>query len=423
MAPAASSLVLALVASTRLVLGAAPPPILSSSTLNSPASSFPPPWPSPSTTDAPLSSSEDPPLPTSLPSMLPADATGTASAAFFCHLFCPWRTKTIIVTRHGHTTSVTVTATTTLTPSCSLLPSSSGLTVSLPTTSPTPISLPTASLPTLSLPDSSALPITSPTPISLPTASLPTLSLPSSALPPSAHPTLECSVDAYFIDDKKLLKVSLSTGSTTVLAADVGGSGLDIQAVGFNSLDNYLYGLQGPNIVRISADGSIQIVASLPEGAKFNMGDVDGNGTYRLSDSGSAWADFDLKPGSSTYGQALANGTADPQGLSNLGSWASTPEDPGYLYSMGVKDGVPILGRCSMSDHEWTTVYDKYVKAQVPIKLFSSLCASSDGTLCASETTLGIIVCIKLADPEDIVVVPGPRGTSSSGARCALVPA
>ncbi|PHH60087.1 hypothetical protein CDD81_2131 [Ophiocordyceps australis] len=378
-------------------MGAAPPWSSASTTLTSPASSFPSPSPSPD------------PLPTSLSSLLPAEATGSASAAFICHLLCPWRTRTVTVTQTqaqtqpALTTSVTVTATTTLTPSCSL-PASSLTSSSLPATLPTSSSLPSSSLP----------------------ASSSSSSPPTSSEPPGPHPTLECSIEGYFIQDKKLLKINLSTGAHQVLAFNVGGSGGDINALGYNTLDNYLYGLQGAALVRISADGFVETVATLPGGGSgpgANMGDVDGDGIYHFGASGAAWGQVDLVPGSDTYGKLVANGTADTRSLLSLSDWTSTPYEPGFLYSLALDDGVPTLARWSTSTHEWEVVYDHYIRAGPPFVAFGAIMASSDGALYASENAVGVIVRIKLSDPEDIAAVAGPTATSNSGARCALLPA
>ncbi|KAK4093404.1 hypothetical protein Purlil1_2561 [Purpureocillium lilacinum] len=239
---------------------------------------------------------------------------------------------------------------------------------------------------------------------------------------PSKLQPFECLTDGYLIQSKTLLQVNLRTGARRVLATDVGGHGVPgINSLGYNPLDNYLYGTQGQALVRIGRDGRTEPVLALPSAA--NLGDVDIAGQYFFSDSGAAWGQVDLAPGSPRYGQLVAAGNATHGGLRRLSDWAFTPAHPGYAYSVAIDNRrVPTLARWSTETHEWETVR-RYDDTKLRATLFGAVMATSDGVVYASDNASGQIFRFPLRDPASASKAGvGPRARSSDGARCALAP-
>ncbi|UNI14781.1 hypothetical protein JDV02_001377 [Purpureocillium takamizusanense] len=255
-------------------------------------------------------------------------------------------------------------------------------------------------------------------------------------VPPSKLQPFECLTDAYLIQFKTLLQVNLRTGARRVLATGVGvggggGDGSsshaasssvgDINSVGYNPLDNYLYGTQGQTLLRIGRDGRTEPVLALPSPA--NLGDVDLAGQYFFSDSGASWGQVDLAPGSRRYGQLVAAGNATHGGLRRLADWAFTPAHPEYAYSVGVDNKhAPVLARWSTQTHEWETLR-RYGDGNFRATLFGAVMATSDGVVYASDNASGQLFRFPLKDLASASKAGvGPRASSNDGARCALAP-
>lgn len=121
-----------------------------------------------------------------------------------------------------------------------------------------------------------------------------------------------------------------------------------VDAVGFNELDHYFYGVlpDHGSLVRIGADGSLETVRSLtaplPE-----AGDIDPQGHYWVA-GGGQWREYDLDPGSGAFGSELAGGTLTvPGGLTAPGDWSymsTGPYGPGlYGVAAAIGGGQPHL--------------------------------------------------------------------------------
>ncbi|KID90173.1 proline rich protein 5MeD [Metarhizium guizhouense ARSEF 977] len=235
-----------------------------------------------------------------------------------------------------------------------------------------------------------------------------------------------CSADAFFIQDRLLLSVNLQTGERKTLSSSVGGSSARVSAIGFNPLDNFIYGLQNKTVVRIGHDGALQRVAEGDMAA--NAGDVDSNGQLYYTAGGRAWARVDLKPGSARYGQVVARGTSDSSALpGNLaaGDWAFTPAAPGYLHSVAVDaNGVVYLVRWDLATHRWEVRHEGLPSFGIQGSVFGAVVATSDGVLYASHNGSGAVLRIPLDDPKDTrkLKVLVPRAAFSDGCRCASMP-
>jgi Bacterial Ig domain len=78
-----------------------------------------------------------------------------------------------------------------------------------------------------------------------------------------------CSGDVYQVQSGQL-KIFNPTTSTYV---NIGPLQTAYNAAGFNTLDNYAYGIQGVNLIRIHSDGTINVIANIGFGS--NAGDMD----------------------------------------------------------------------------------------------------------------------------------------------------
>lgn len=80
----------------------------------------------------------------------------------------------------------------------------------------------------------------------------------------------------------------------------------EVNALGFNTLDNFLYGTRNRTLLRFLHKGETEAVAEL--NFKPNMGTFDSNSSYWFGQGGTQWGRFDLKPGSATYGTTIESG-------------------------------------------------------------------------------------------------------------------
>ncbi|KND93199.1 hypothetical protein TOPH_02451 [Tolypocladium ophioglossoides CBS 100239] len=235
--------------------------------------------------------------------------------------------------------------------------------------------------------------------------------------PPKA--TLSCASDAYLIQVNTLYKVNLKTGEREIISSTVGNDGGPINSLGYNIKENYMYGTQGKELIRILGDGTTEDVVELPVSA--NIGDFDADGQYWYSSGGTTWGRVDLAPGSPTYGQIVDRGTSTLGDVPTAADWAYTPAKPGYLYGVGVApDGTPVLVRWSIGTHTWETVY---AADGLKAVAFGGVMSTSDGVLYGSDNDSGGIFRFPIDDPKGASrTATGPAAASNDGTRCFLQP-
>ncbi|WP_309127131.1 GEVED domain-containing protein [Microbacterium sp.] len=199
--------------------------------------------------------------------------------------------------------------------------------------------------------------------------------------------------------------------------------GRQINAIGYNVLDDYVYGWDltagATGIVRVAADGTVTSLGT-PTGSVNGsvVGDVDADGQYWVL-NGTTWNRIDLEPGSSTYMTVVDSGTSVvPAGLANAGAdWAYVPGAGDYLYSVGQSTtgeaslirfdratGVrAVVGTLGLGTGTWT---------------FGAVYADANGYLYASNNPTGTIYRIDVGDVSAEVFAQGPASNSNDGARC-----
>jgi uncharacterized repeat protein (TIGR01451 family) len=218
-----------------------------------------------------------------------------------------------------------------------------------------------------------------------------------------------------------ITQVDLATGATSPF-----GSITDsVNGVGYNTLDNFVYGWDHNTgqLVRVAGDGTLTQLG-VPAGMSgadaasgFNTGGFDGSGHLWLLDGGTgAWYEIDLVPGSATYGHVLASGmVAAPATVAHL------PQDWAYinggLYAMvPAASGPAHLVEFSLSTHLFT---DLGAVVGVPSGSYGAAYASPGGYLWVSDNTTGNIYRVTVASGTGIAASAGPSSVNNDGARCA----
>ncbi|KAL1853274.1 hypothetical protein Daus18300_011842 [Diaporthe australafricana] len=144
-------------------------------------------------------------------------------------------------------------------------------------------------------------------------------------------------------------ELDLDRGSLNPLNLFTYGTSI-IDAIGYNVLDDFIYGLAqtgtgAGDLIRIGQSGQSQpVVRGISPSvlsnvaAVFSAGNVDDQGIYWAATSltgnnGQVYFSFDLRPGSGTYGTILSQGkTTLPYPISD---WAYVPGGGDYLYALG----------------------------------------------------------------------------------------
>jgi len=248
----------------------------------------------------------------------------------------------------------------------------------------------------------------------------------------TAPPAWTCSAFGYLFQSPNgdaaphnIEQIDLATGAASN-PADTPGS---INAVGYNTLDNYVYGIAsqtGPvsgHLMRVGIDGSwtdLGIPAGL--GATFNVGDFDNAGHLWVTTSGttSSYAEIDLAPGSPTFGTVIASGSkTSPASITDPGAdwtWIN-----GALYSVGANSaGTAILVRFTPATGALANL--GALSGGLTNLLVGATYADASGYLYASDNSTGRIFRIDTTTRQAILVSNGPASGGNDGARCALAP-
>ncbi|KAH8886197.1 hypothetical protein GQ53DRAFT_875846 [Thozetella sp. PMI_491] len=237
----------------------------------------------------------------------------------------------------------------------------------------------------------------------------------------AAQPTLTCDRFGYLVQHSVMYRVDLSNGTTTKIPTGLGG---ETNAVGYNVLDNFIYGCQSAaagkyNLVRIAASGTTTVIQDLGA-VGGNVGDVDTDGYYWLSAGGSQWWKIDLRPGSATYTEIVTNGTADPKGYT-IADWVYMPLGGRFLYAVATngptKGYTSTLIRFNMDTYVWTAV-KQYTGT--PSGGWGAAYGINTGVIYASDNPSGQIWMFPINGSDPKLVTHGPASGSNDGARCVL---
>ncbi|KAF9769226.1 hypothetical protein IL306_013387, partial [Fusarium sp. DS 682] len=262
----------------------------------------------------------------------------------------------------------------------------------------------------------------------------------------SFGPTFDCDGFGYTVQSlltNTLTRVNLVTGQRTDIRTGIGPGG-PINGIGFNRLDNYIYGFyQQPlvnallcgvlgckrsGLIRIAKDGRWEVLNLVIGTNAISMGDVDDQGLFWVSEGGGKWWCVDLRPGSSTFGKLLNSGTSNTDLLSGVGDWAYVPGGGNYLYAL--QASVIESGLLRTNIVRWSTTTQKWERYQTYPGLvltalnlvWGAVMAAPDNTLFAQETVLGQTWKFSLSTTANPTPIPGGAILNllgSDGARCA----
>jgi uncharacterized repeat protein (TIGR01451 family) len=238
-----------------------------------------------------------------------------------------------------------------------------------------------------------------------------------------------CSAYGYLFQDPStvppgsIYQVDLASGAYT----NYGTTADNVNAVGYNILDNYVYGYDqnAGELVRVSSDGSLTPLG-LPAGVNaalaYNVGDVDSSGHYWMMDGNvnpAQWYEIDLAPGSPTYGEVIESGTAAvPAGVTNLSDWAFIN---GALYTVSTATSGPAA--LVKFDPATGQLSNLGPVAGVPgTDFYGAVYSDAAGDLFASNNTTGEIYRVNVSNVTGIAVSQGPTSGNNDGERCATAP-
>lgn len=239
-----------------------------------------------------------------------------------------------------------------------------------------------------------------------------------------ATPTFTCDAHGYLIQtvnsgSSMLFSVDLGTGAVTTVTTSVGGYS-QVNAIGFNVLDNYIYGYapDGSHVIQIATTGTTTIITTIAASSIY-VGDIDTSGIYWFIND-DTWFKMDLIPGSPTYGEIIASGPQTvPSGYTVL-DWVYLPGQGDYLYTAATPDsGYAALLRFSMTTHKWEIITIYSLPELLNVGNIGAMYGANNGTFWASINGNGKIVQFPLTGAPH-VTSQGPTSYYNDGARCAL---
>lgn len=224
-----------------------------------------------------------------------------------------------------------------------------------------------------------------------------------------------------------IIQIDLATGAFNPNYAFTPGY---TNAVGYNVLDNYMYGMQLDQttgdvtaMVRIHADGTVDNLGIpsglMAAGSSIVTGDVDSSGHYWVLDQAANrdhWYEIDLAPGSPTYGQIIDQGSITPlAGVLPPSDWVfingklyGLPDaNPGGTGNAHIVAWTP--GATTFTDLGATSIADGS----------GAVYADAAGYMYASINATGDIYRINPITKQTILVSHATASTGNDGARCA----
>lgn len=241
-----------------------------------------------------------------------------------------------------------------------------------------------------------------------------------------ANPFINCPSKAFLFQGSPVAVygLNLATGTYTVSQADTGISG-NINAVGFDDVDRYLYGYNSTakTIVQIDNNFKAQTlnVAGLPNNVTFYVGDTYGH-HYYLYRKGTGFYKIDLSPLDNNKNALLTASTITTSASITLTDFAFHPFN-NHLY--GIDNNTGILHEFNINNGSTREVGQTGITGT-----FGAAYFDVDGYLYLSRNSDGFIYRIDLAavdiaeiiGPIAILFAKGPSSSQNDGARCAQAP-
>lgn len=195
-----------------------------------------------------------------------------------------------------------------------------------------------------------------------------------------------------------------------------------INAIGYNLIDNVLYGIQNSGspqrVLKIGAQGQQVEILNMPVTTgvtSWNVADVDETGTYWVSSGGTRWVQINLNTTT-----VVNTGTAATT-FGSIFDWAYVPGGGDFLYSISSDAaGNGFLQRFSRQTKTWSQVGTGYGAIYPRQATVGAVYAGSDGVLYAADNTSGRIHRFLLDGRTSTLLRTGPTASGNDGAHCIL---
>ena len=247
-----------------------------------------------------------------------------------------------------------------------------------------------------------------------------------------ASPFSTCPSKAFLFQGKPVATygVNLVTGSYQLIEDD-SGINANINGIGFDEEDRYLYGFNTShlNLVRMGSDYQVQTLnlTGLPESTSFFVGDVS-NHHYYLYRKGLGLYEVDLSPLDDDISALLTAELIGSKSSLNLTDIAFNPKDnnlygvdnrSGYLYQVSARTGVATFIGDSGEVGTFGAMY-------FDVNGYFYLSRNQDGKIyridLSAVTIDSSIEDLKELDVSAIHFADGPSSGQNDGARCASAP-
>ncbi len=242
----------------------------------------------------------------------------------------------------------------------------------------------------------------------------------------ASEPFATCPSKAYLFQGNPVIVygVNLVSGSNSILQDDTGMPG-NINGLGFNDNDRYIYGFNTTSFQVVRLDNAFQAtplnVSGLPNNVTFYVGDVF-NDTYYLYRKGTGFYRIDLTSLAGNPSAQLAAELISPSANINLTDFAFHPQT-NLLY--GVDNQTGFLYQLNPSTGASTLIGDTG-----ELGTFGAMYFDVNGFLYLSRNQDGQIYRVDLSNPEKIAAgqvnaikfADGPSSSQNDGARCANAP-
>ncbi|KAH6952983.1 hypothetical protein DER45DRAFT_574714 [Fusarium avenaceum] len=257
-------------------------------------------------------------------------------------------------------------------------------------------------------------------------------------------PTFDCNGYGFVLSSllsNTLTQVNLVTGQRVTIKSGVGPGGA-INGIGFNPIDNYIYGfvtqpllkdllcglLGCPQmqLIRIAKNGNYEVLPLIIQSNAISMGDVDNQGRLWVSEGGGKWWSVDLRRGAN-FGKLISSGTSSIGLISGVGDWAYVPGGGDYLYAVQasiIENGLlrTNIVRWSLTTQKWER-YQTYPNLLLTALnlIWGAVMAAPDGSLFAQENLLGQTWKFTLGSTANPTSIQGGAilNLSGDGAKCA----
>lgn len=226
--------------------------------------------------------------------------------------------------------------------------------------------------------------------------------------------------------NSSLTQVNLVTGTTLLIKSDIG---LPLNAIGYNTLNNLIYGIEAGTTNLIVMDvtgniGNIGPVPNLPYTASYNVGAIDDNGhLFIKSTTLPIYYVIDVNPSSSTYGQLLDPTAGYVLDTAPYGTAITPTNMDVYDWAFNANDGLlyGISGTTVLRMNPTTGIVTALTTTGIPAATaYGSVYSVSDGFIYATSDDTGIIYRIAI-NGNNADALPFSQDTptlNSDGASC-----